>query len=258
MEHTNEHPAEGTTEDVESSAPETAVSKTPRSNRRSRYSQKSATSTEAAANEMIGEIQLAPGEILKDDLTANSNAARKKSTDREGDSGGDRRPHQESGRGGRRDARPRHEKRSDRGRQNRDEGEKGPTERRERRDPSDKQDREKKERSSRGHRERSHQDNRESGRSSRRRRRSGRRDSASNENSSDIKPATWNAVESGKGEGLLSKVGRLLSSIFGGSKQQSRSKKTDSPRTKTAHRKGKRPRRRSRSRSGNRGRQRRN
>ena len=250
MQDTNDPIVEETTEGTTTTAPEKTGRANNRFNLRSRGNKNSGDSTSDASSETIGEIQLAPGETLKDDLTANSDSARSKGDGNRRDSRDDRSSRQDREGGG--DGRG---NRSRRGRERRDgrgggRGNRGDGKRRE---TSGQQDREQREGKASGD-DRGNLERRGRGRSSGRSGRSGRHESRRHETSEEVKPATWNAGES-QSEGFLGKAGKFFSSIFGGTEQTTPSKPTATSGSKGGRGKS---RRRRRSRSGNRGGQPRN
>ncbi|MBG30866.1 MAG: hypothetical protein CMI31_12815 [Opitutae bacterium] len=242
-------------------APNSSPSQRP-SNLRSRYGQKSGTTHAANSTETIGEIQIGAGEILKDDLSANSEAARAK--------GGNRRdevndaPGQKTGR-----EKPEGDQiqrgRRKRGNHERNRGDAGRKDRRKKHDSQNKKSTNRGNTDQRDKSQRDKQGGHETGKSSGRRERSRRRVRRSKSNSEDNKPVTWNAGTEKKSSGLIEKAGKFLSSIFGGSKaeasetakekqRQKRRRSGDGKRRSERRRSGDgKRRRRKRSHGGNRG-----
>ncbi len=251
MQDINDPNVKEASKDAEPVVQEKADLPSRKSRLRDRSGQKSGGAASTVSTETIGEIQLPPGEALKDDLTANTDVARSKGGSNRRDSQGERSSREGRDRdGGGRERRGR-ERRSGHGEHRSRRSEHGGRERH-----SDSDNREQRETSDQRHgkksgQDRSNQKRRGHGRSSGRPDRSGRRDrsrKSETSTSEDVKPATWNAGEA-KSEGFFGKAGKLFSSIFGGNESTATPKSTESSESRENRGKG----RRRRSRSGNRG-----
>ena len=224
-----------------------------KSNLRSRYALKSTHSTNSAPIENIGEIKLDSGETLKDDLTENMGAAKAKRVNRGEDSHNTGRSPNREHQGDGRDRRSSGENREGRERRRRGGRERGRRRDREGDTAHSKPNKDKEKRFSRhGTREPQRKEFREkthgSSQANRPTRQRKNRGSADNE----VKPATWNAMDSDSEGGFFKKAGKLLSSIFGGSKDEDKTKSSEPSKKRANYSKG---RRRRRSRGGNRGQQ---
>jgi hypothetical protein len=241
MQDTNKKIIAGTTSDAESNSQINSGKKSSTTARRSRYAQRSGkAATNPVVNEPIGEIQLAPGETLTDDLIANSDVARAQS-ERKGPDSSKNKPSRRD-----HDGRDRGHARNRRGRgDGASEGEHGA-----KHQSDDRQEDKSKNRQARSREDRGRQERRDRGKSSGRGNRSSGRGVDRRGNSDEIKPATWNAAESDDTESIFDKIGAFFASIFGGFKPKPKPKPkfSESHRHKRSHGKGKRRRSRGRSR----------
>ena len=90
MQDTNDPNVEEAAKEAEPIVQEKTAQPSRKSRLRDRSGQKSGGAASSVSTETIGEIQLAPGEALKDDLTANTDIARSKGGSNRRDSQGER------------------------------------------------------------------------------------------------------------------------------------------------------------------------